>query len=65
MWHPEQEVIPKKDGSLEMRFPAADFRELKRRILSYGSEVKVISPKALALEVKEEIEKMGGIYKKG
>ncbi|HDH13186.1 MAG TPA: WYL domain-containing protein [Nitrospirae bacterium] len=65
VWHPEQEVILKKDGSLKMRFPVADFRELKRRILSYGSEVKVISPKALALEVKEEIERMGGIYGRG
>lgn len=62
VWHPEQELTLKKNGSLELRFPAADFKELIKRILSYGSDVKVISPKALADEVKVEIKKMGKIY---
>ena len=62
IWHPEQELALKKDGSLELRFPAADFKELTKRILSYGSDVKVISPKSLADEVKAAIEKMGKIY---
>lgn len=62
IWHPEQELRLKKDGYLELVFPAADFKELIKRILSYGSDVKVVSPKALAEEVKSEIGRMGRIY---
>ena len=62
IWHHEQELSLKKNGSLELRFPAAAFNELTKRILSYGSDVKVVSPKSLADEVKAEIKKMGKIY---
>ncbi len=62
IWHSEQKVDVEKDGSLIMKFPVADFRELRRKILSYGAEVKVISPKKLADEIKEEIERMKKIY---
>lgn len=62
VWHPLQKVSMRKDGSLFIRFPVADFREIKRRILSHGADVIVISPKGLALEIKQEINKMGKIY---
>lgn len=62
VWHPQQKIVRKKDGPLELSFPAADFNELVKRILSYGADVKVLSPKALAEEVRVEIEKMGRIY---
>lgn len=63
VWHPSQNVTLCEDGSLDMMFPAADFRELKRRILSYGADVQVEYPQELVNEVKEEIEKMGKVYK--
>lgn len=62
IWHPGQKLARKKGGSLELSFPAADFKELIKRILSYGSDVKVVSPKELAEEVKNEIDKMKKIY---
>ncbi len=62
VWHIAQEISFSKDGSLMLKFPVADFREIKRRILSHGSDVKVISPKALAAEIKEEIDKMKKVY---
>jgi predicted DNA-binding transcriptional regulator YafY len=62
IWHPDQEQTIKKDGSLELRFPAADFKELIKRILSHGSDVKVVAPKGLIDEVKKEIMKMNFIY---
>ena len=64
VWHSEQKITVKNDGSLVMKFPVADFRELRRKILSYGAEVKVISPQKLAVEIREEIERMGKVYKK-
>jgi predicted DNA-binding transcriptional regulator YafY len=62
IWHPMQKTTIKKDGSLVLMFPVADFREIKRRILSHGKDVKVISPAELAQKVKDEIQKMADIY---
>ncbi len=62
VWHPEQKVKREPDGSLSLSFPAADFREIKREVLKYGSQVEVISPEALRNEVKEEIERMISLY---
>ncbi|GBD98108.1 hypothetical protein BMS3Abin07_00116 [bacterium BMS3Abin07] len=61
-WHPDQRVSLKKDGTLSLCFPVSDFRELKHKILGYGTDVKVVSPKSLASQMKQEIEKMGRIY---
>ncbi|MHC4516671.1 MAG: helix-turn-helix transcriptional regulator, partial [Planctomycetota bacterium] len=54
IWHPEQKTTLKRDGSLQLSFPAADFKELVKRILSHGADVKVISPKELQRVVKSE-----------
>lgn len=62
VWHPEQETSFESDGSLIMKLQAADFMELKRNILSHGSDVKVIYPEELAEEIREEIAMMGKIY---
>ena len=62
IWHPDQKITLKRDGSLQLSFPAADFKELVKRILSHGADVKVISPKELQRAVKAEIEKMNNIY---
>ena len=53
-----EKISFKNDGSLILRFPAADYREVKRKVLGYGSTVKVISPEELAQEIKAEINKM-------
>lgn len=62
VWHPAQKASPGKDGSLILGFPVADFREIRRRILFYGADVKVLAPKALALDLKQEIKRMGKVY---
>ncbi|MBM9537321.1 helix-turn-helix transcriptional regulator [Desulfobulbus alkaliphilus] len=58
IWHPDQQTSLSTDGSLLLSFPAADFRELIRSILSYGAEVRVMDPPELRTLVREEIEKM-------
>ncbi len=63
IWHPAQEMRELEDGSLELEFPVADFREIKMKILSFGADLKVISPKELKHEVAAEIEKMSKVYK--
>lgn len=63
-WHPDQQTDMEKNGKLCLTVPVSDFREIKREILRYGSQVEVVSPKALRKEVKKEIEKMRKVYSK-
>jgi predicted DNA-binding transcriptional regulator YafY len=62
VWHPEQKLRELPGGGLELEIPVADFREIKMRILSFGADVKVVSPETLRLEVAEEIRRMQGLY---
>jgi len=61
-WHAAQKTRMEKDGRLSLTIPVADFREIKREILRYGSQVEVMSPAALRQDVKKEIEKMRKVY---
>jgi predicted DNA-binding transcriptional regulator YafY len=58
VWHPAQKITNRDDGSLELSFPVADFREVKMKILQFGADVKVIHPPELETEIREEIRKM-------
>ena len=58
IWHSGQEVTRNEDGSICLRFPVADFREIRREVLRYGSSVEVLSPPELREEVKREILRM-------
>ncbi|RJX31248.1 MAG: transcriptional regulator [Desulfurivibrio sp.] len=62
IWHPEQQTTSEADGSLLLRFSVADFRELVKKILSHGAEVRVVAPPELRELVSDEIKKMTKIY---
>jgi len=62
VWHKEQKTKFLKDGSLELSFPVADFREIMMEILKHGSGVEVIRPKALRELIREESKKIARIY---
>lgn len=57
-WHPAQRMEPQADGRLLLRLPVADYREIKLKILQYGSEVEVLAPDDLRGQIRNEIEKM-------
>ena len=63
IWHSDQTMTHLDDGSLELSFPVADFREIKLKILQFGADVEVVSPEELRREVQKEIENMAKIYK--
>jgi predicted DNA-binding transcriptional regulator YafY len=63
VWHKEQKTKFLKDGSLELSFPIADFREVIMEILKHGSGVEVIRPKALRELIREEAGRIIRIYK--
>ncbi len=62
LWHPSQKIRNLADGSLELSFPVADFREVKMKILQFGADVKVIQPAELREEIQDEILKMISLY---
>jgi predicted DNA-binding transcriptional regulator YafY len=62
VWHPRQRIMEHEDGSLDLVIPVADFREIKLRILQYGSDVQVIAPETLRDQIAAEIDKMAAIY---
>jgi predicted DNA-binding transcriptional regulator YafY len=61
-WHPKQQTSIEPDGTLRLTIPVADYREIKREILKYGSQVEVLSPNVLRTDIKKEIEKMRKVY---
>jgi predicted DNA-binding transcriptional regulator YafY len=62
IWHRDQQAKTLKDGSLELSFPVANFSEIAREILKYGSGVEVIKPEGLRQFIKAEIDKAAKIY---
>ncbi len=64
MWHPSQTLKELPDGGLDFSFPVTDFREVKLKILQFGSDVEVLEPEELREEVKDEIKKMAKMYKR-
>lgn len=63
-WHPDQKMRTFADGSLEMILPAADFREIRMRILQFGADVEVIGPAELREEVAGEARRLSALYEK-
>jgi proteasome accessory factor B len=63
LWHSSQETVPMKDGRLRMTLRVADTDELTGWILSFGSQVRVLSPKSLGDKISEEAKKVFGAYR--
>jgi predicted DNA-binding transcriptional regulator YafY len=62
-WHEAQEVSVENDGSLRLRFPVSGFVEVAREILKHGAAVEVLEPQKLRDTIREEIRKMGTLYR--
>lgn len=57
-WHPSQEVIEHKNGSIELQFDAEGLVEIEHWVLSWGRHCKVLAPQKLKDQVAEEIRSM-------
>ena len=62
-WHPEQKSRFDKAGYFYLEVPYSDDRELLMDILKHGTEVEVISPKALRNSVQQLLESALAQYK--
>ena len=62
-WHPEQSGQYLTDGRYELRIPYREDKELIMDILRHGPAVEVISPEALRLAVREQLQRAIAQYK--
>jgi predicted DNA-binding transcriptional regulator YafY len=61
-WHDTQKVEQKKDGSVYVKFTTTQMPEVLRWVLGQGHTVKVFNPPELIGMVKDETEKVRGMY---
>jgi predicted DNA-binding transcriptional regulator YafY len=61
-WHETQEVKENKDGSVRVKFTTTQIPEVLRWVLGQGHTVKVLKPPELVEMVKDEMEKVRGMY---
>lgn len=62
-WHPKQQSQWLEGGRYQLAIPFSDHRELLMDILKHGAEVEVVEPALLVGLVKEEIARMGEVYR--
>lgn len=63
-WHGTQRNIPQPDGSTIIEFTLPVTPELKYWILNFGSKAEVLEPETLRDAMREEAEKLAGLYNK-
>ena len=57
-WHNSQKTVENKDGSVTLTFKVVGTGEIKPWIMSFGSKVRVLEPKKLKDEIREEAKEM-------
>ena len=62
IWHENQTVKQNADGSVEVSFETTQLPEVKRLVLGQGRTVKVLEPKELVDQIREEIDEIKKIY---
>ena len=61
-WHKSQQLTPQKDGSLLAEFQLTDTQEIKRWIMSFGPNAKVLGPESLVEEMTHDLQRMLNTY---
>lgn len=62
-WHPSQEIKEQPGGSVILSLTVNHLLELKRWILSWGSQAKVLEPKSFVKDIEKTIGEMKDIYR--
>ncbi len=57
-WHQNQEITENSDGTVDLSFESSSLFEVKRWILSWGGDAQVLEPEDLALQVRDEAERI-------
>ncbi|MBO4386230.1 MAG: transcriptional regulator [Treponema sp.] len=62
IWHSEQKLEERQDGSVYLKFKTTQKNELMRFILGQGHTVKLLSPQTLVDELKAELKRTQEMY---
>jgi len=57
-WHPQQKIKRRRNGDIELSFPARGLYEVQRWVLSWGHQVRVLAPTELQLAIRKEVQRM-------
>lgn len=58
-WHPSQQIESERDGSIILTLKVGDLGEVKRWLIGFGAEAKVLLPDELREEIATEWERFG------
>lgn len=56
IWHPKQTIARQQDNSIILELPANSISEMKKFVLSYGANVKVLEPVSLINSIMCEVQ---------
>lgn len=56
-WAPEQELTELPDGSVILTMTSSGYRDLKRWVMSFGKEARLLSPEDMKKDIQAELEK--------
>jgi predicted DNA-binding transcriptional regulator YafY len=62
IWHESQQLTEQEDGSLILKMTTVSLGEIKRWILTWGANAKVLSPTKLIAEIQQEVAAMKTLY---
>ena len=62
IWHESQKITKLPDGGLQIAFRVAGLDEIKRWVLSFGPECRVLEPARLKQMVRADLQKSLGQY---
>ena len=65
IWHPTQTIEENPDGSLILTIKTSGLFQVKRWVLSFGAQAKVLAPPGLASEVAQELASARELYRQG
>ncbi len=61
-WHPTQEISENPDGSLVLSIQTSGLYQVKRWVLGFGSQAKVLEPPELVSAVAQELAEASQLY---
>ena len=61
-WHDSQRIRAARDGSIVLEVQLGSFEEIERWILSWGSHVKVLAPRALVVRLQDTARAIARLY---
>ncbi len=64
VWSPDQKIVKKGKGKIELTFSASSEPELISWLLSFGGEARLLSPDWLVEKVAKEVESIYSYYRK-